>query len=120
MADILDIDKIKSMLQKFADARDWNQFHNPKNLAMSLASEAGELLEIFRWMSDRDSSQAHEDKALQEKIAHELADIGLNLIRLAGLLEVNLSKAIQEKMAIIEERYPADRVKGSSKKYDEY
>ncbi len=120
MADILDIDKIKTMLQDFADQREWNQFHNPKNLAMSLASEAGEMLEIFRWMPESESTQAYQEKALQQKVAHELADISLNLIRLAGLMQVNLSEAIRDKMSIIEQRYPVALVKGSCKKYDEY
>jgi len=120
MTDILDIDKIKDILQDFASVRDWNKFHNPKNLSMSLASEAGELLEVFRWMSETDSSQAYQEPALQEKIAHELADISLNLIRLAGLMKVNLSEAIRDKLAIINEKYPVELVKGSCKKYNEY
>jgi dCTP diphosphatase len=120
MADILDIEKIKNTLEEFATARDWNKFHNPKNLSMSLACEAGELLEIFRWMPEAETAQAFQDPVLKEKIAHELADISINLIRLASLMQVNLSQALEEKMAIINERYPVAQVKGSCKKYTEY
>lgn len=120
MAEILDIDKIKHALQTFADIRDWNQFHHPKNLAMALACESGELLEIFQWMSEPESHNAKSDIQLKKQTSHELADILLYLIRLADLMEINLQEAITEKIEINNMKYPAEQVKGSSKKYSEY
>jgi dCTP diphosphatase len=120
MRDMLDIDHLKQLLEEFSVARDWAQFHNPKNLSMALACEAGELLEIFRWMPEAESVQASHDSLLKEKTAEELADIILNATRIAALMKINLTEAIQRKMTINSERYPAALVKGSCKKYNEY
>jgi NTP pyrophosphatase (non-canonical NTP hydrolase) len=116
MSDSIDVNELKTLLQQFADARDWNQFHTPKNLSMALAGESGELLEIFQWMSDSESLSAKSDAAIREKTAHELADIMLYLVRLAGLMNINLSKAIKEKLILNSQKYPADLVKGSARK----
>jgi NTP pyrophosphatase (non-canonical NTP hydrolase) len=120
MTDLIDIDQLKKILQDFAEAREWGQFHHPKNLAMALASETGELLEIFQWMSETEAKQARHDGVIKEKTSHELADIMLYLIRLADSLEINLSHALFEKLELNHQKYPADRVRGSAKKYTEY
>lgn len=120
MTDIIDIDQAKKMMQDFADARDWNKFHNPKNLAMSLACEAGELLEIFKWHTEAEANKAKHDPVIKEKTEHELADILMNLIRVADLMDINLSQAVLKKNEINNQRYPADKARGSSKKYTEY
>ncbi len=117
---MLDINHLKKILQEFSDVRDWNQFHNPKNLAMALAGESGELLEIFQWMSDKDSNNAFKDADIKEKTSHEIADILLYLIRLADLMNINLSEALTQKILINNQRYPAHLVKGNAKKYTEY
>jgi dCTP diphosphatase len=120
MTDHLDVEQIKGLLRNYAKERDWDKFHNPKNLAMSLACESGELLEIFRWLTEGESTAAKMDQNCKEHVAHELADILLNAIRLADLMDINLNDAIKEKFAINEKRYPADVVRGSAKKYDQY
>ncbi len=120
MKDLLDLEFLKKELQSFADARDWNQFHHPKNLAMALAGEAGELLEIFQWMSEKESLKANQDPITKEKTSHELADIMLYLIRLSALMDINLAEAVKRKLVLNQQKYPAEKVKGSAKKYDEY
>jgi NTP pyrophosphatase (non-canonical NTP hydrolase) len=120
MPDILDIDKIKQTLEDFAAVRDWNQFHHPKNLVMSLACETGELLEIFQWMSEAESVDAARQPKIKTKTSEELADIMLNLIRLAALMDIHLAEAIERKIVINNQKYPAELVKGSAKKYTEY
>lgn len=120
MDDIIDINQVKKMLQDFADVRDWGKYHTPKNLAMSLACEAAELLEIFKWHTDAEAANAKHDPTLKEQAEHELADILMNLIRVADLMDINLSQAVIKKNQINNQRYPADKVRGSAKKYTEY
>jgi len=105
-------------LKDFAVSRDWEQFHSPKNLAMAISGEAGELLEHFQWLTEQ-QSQAIEGKKKQE-VAYELADILIYLIRMSERLDIDLVSAAYEKMAINEERYPAEKVRGDSRRADEY
>ena len=109
---------IQTRVLKFANARDWRQFHSPKNLSMALAGEAGELLELFQWLTEEDSRTLNPERL--ESVALELADIQIYLIRIAQELNLNLLAAVDRKVAINEHRYPADRVRGSHKKYNEY
>ena len=105
-------------LKDFAVRRDWEQFHSPKNLAMAISGEAGELLEHFQWLTEQ-QSQEIEGKKKQE-VAYELADILIYLIRMSERLDIDLISAAYEKMAINEERYPADKVRGDSRRSSEY
>lgn len=105
-------------LQKFADDRDWDQFHAPKNLVMALSVEAAELTEHFQWLSEEQSKNLNDDKL--KDVAFEMADVYIYLMRLATKLNVDLPHYVEEKIKINEARYPADKVKGSSKKYNEY
>lgn len=120
MTDIIDINQLKLLQQEFSQVRDWEKFHTPKNLAMALTCESAELLELFQWLNEDESRVAHEDAALKEKTSQELADIMLYLIRIADLMKINLNDAIRNKIALNNKKYPAERVKGSAKKYDEY
>ncbi|MDR3477264.1 MAG: nucleotide pyrophosphohydrolase [Gammaproteobacteria bacterium] len=120
MSQIIDIAKIANDLQNFATERDWQQFHSPKNLAMALSCEASELLEIFLWLTEKESHDLITKPDTIEKIEHELADVMLYLIRLADLLKINLPNAIEKKFKLNQQKYPADQVKGSAKKYNEY
>lgn len=113
-----ELDQIRSQIRKFRDERDWMQFHNPKNLACSISIEANELLEHFQWCSPEESLAIARQK--KTEISHEIADVGVYLIELADNLGIDLAKAIAEKMAHNEAKYPADKVRGSSKKYTEY
>lgn len=113
-----DLDQLKKRLREFAAVRDWDQFHSPKNLSMALAAEAGELLERFQWLTEEQSKNltAEQKQAVEE----EMADVLLYLLRLADKLDINLLGAAKDKIAKNEKKYPADKVKGSSKKYTEY
>jgi NTP pyrophosphatase (non-canonical NTP hydrolase) len=113
-----DIEKLQERLQAFADARDWNQFHSPKNLSMALIVEAGELAEHFQWLTQEESYKLPADKL--EKVGEELADTFVYLVRLASQLGIDLPQAVDRKIKMNEEKYPAERVRGSAKKYDEY
>jgi NTP pyrophosphatase (non-canonical NTP hydrolase) len=112
-----DIERLTARLREFATQRDWDQFHSPKNLAGALAVEAGEVLECFQWLTERDSATLDADR--RERVALELADVLLYLIRLADKLDVDLIAAADRKIAINEKKYPPDRARGSSRKYTE-
>ena len=112
------IEELRAALRQFAAERDWDQFHSPKNLAMALSVEAAELLEIFQWMPDAESTALGPDK--KAKARQEIADVLLYLIRLADKLDIDLAAAAVEKIGLNAARYPADKVRGSSKKYTEY
>ncbi len=105
-------------LRKFAEERDWEQFHSPKNLAMALVGEAGELAAEFQWMTEDESRRP--DDAELARIRAEAADVLIYLVRLSDKLGSDLIAAAHEKMEVNASRYPADRVRGSSKKYNEY
>lgn len=113
-----DLDEIKENLRQFALARDWDQFHSPKNLSMALSGEVGELLELFQWLTEEQSKNLTPEQ--RKAVEEEMADVFLYLLRLADRLSVDLLEAAKNKMRINELKYPADKVKGSSKKYTEY
>ena len=109
---------LRDKLRAFAEARDWDQFHSPKNLSMALMVEAAELMEHFQWLTEAQSETL--DPAKQTAVAEELADILLYLVRLSDKLGVNLPEAALLKLEKNAVKYPADKVRGSSKKYSEY
>ena len=113
-----DLDALKERLREFADARDWDQFHSPKNLSMALIAEAAELVEHFQWLKEEESAIIQGDKL--EAVRMELADIQIYLIRLADKLNIDLLDAVDKKISINEQKYPEDKVKGQHKKYTEY
>lgn len=115
MADSLD--QLAQRLQAFALARDWGQFHSPKNLASALIVEAGELLEHFQWLTEDQSR--HLDAGKKQEVAFEMADVLLYLIQMGNELGVDLVDAAQRKVLLNEQKYPVEQAKGSSKKYDE-
>jgi dCTP diphosphatase len=105
-------------LRQFAAERDWEQFHTPKNLATALVAEAGELAAEFQWLTAAQSSAPTAEQL--ERIRAESADVLIYLVRLADKLGFDLLAAATAKIAANERRYPADKVRGSSKKYDQY
>jgi len=109
---------LRDMLRKFVAERDWDQFHSPKNLASALSVEAAELLEHFQWLTEAESHRLAPEKLAQ--VRDEMADVLVYLVRLADKLEVDLLDAAAQKMAQNAKKYPADRVRGSMKKYTEY
>ena len=105
-------------LREFAEERDWEQFHSPKNLAMALVGEAGELAAEFQWMTEEHSKAP--DPAQLTRIRAEAADVLIYLVRLTDKLGIDLIDATNEKMEVNARRYPVERTRGSSKKYSEY
>ncbi len=117
MSDI-SIEQLRQKIRDFAAARDWDQFHSPKNLSMAMIVEAAELVEHFQWLTEEQSQSLPEDK--RAEVENELADIFLYLIRIADKLDIDLLNAANNKIKINAEKYPADKVRGSAKKYTEY
>ena len=111
------IDALTEKLRAFAAARDWFQFHSPKNLACALSAESGELLENFQWLTDEQSRNLSEDR--KQAVAMEVADVLLYLLRLCDELGIDPLRAAEEKIALNELRYPTERSRGTSKKYTE-
>jgi dCTP diphosphatase len=116
MKDSLDI--LKTRLREFADERDWDQFHSPKNLSMALIAEAAELIEHFQWLTQEESARLPGDKL--KEVEQELADILIYLVRISDKLGIDLVEAANKKMDLNAKKYPASVVKGDSKKYTEY
>jgi len=102
----LNLEDLAVRLKKFADARDWEKFHTPKNLAMALSVEVSELAEIFQWMTAEESSRAMSDQKLADAVRDELADITLYLVRLSAILKVDLLAEANAKIDRNEKRFP--------------
>ena len=115
---ITSLESLRDHLRVFAKARDWDQYHTPKNLSMALIAEAAELVEHFQWV-EGDQSHLLEDKT-RRSVEEELADILIYLVRISDKLGIDLYQASERKLEINERKYPADKVRGSAKKYTEY
>ena len=115
---MVELEQLKAQLQKFADDRDWDQFHSPKNLSMALSVEASELVECFQWLTE-EQSQNLSPEQLSATI-DEIADVQIYLLRIATKLNVNMLDAVNQKIKKNALKYPVDKVKGSSKKYNQY
>ena len=111
------IDALTQRICAFRDARDWQQFHNPKDLAVAITAEAGELLQHFVWKSPDQSEQVAVAK--KAEITDEIADVGILLFELAHNLNIPLAEAMQAKLERNELRYPADKARGNNLKYNE-
>ena len=104
-------------IRAFRDARDWMQFHNPKELAVAITAEAGELLQHFVWQNREQSERRVVDR--RAEIESEIADVAILLFELADNCAIDLAAAMRAKLARNEKRYPVDKAKGSNAKYDE-
>jgi len=113
-----DFDRIRKQVRQFVVARDWDQFHTPKNLSMALIVEAAEMVEHFQWLTEEQSCQLSPEKLAEVEL--ELADIQIYLISLAEKLRLDLIAAVDKKLVLNAQKYPAEQVRGSSKKYTEY
>lgn len=113
-----ELTKLRDSVRQFADERDWDQFHSPKNLATALTVEAAELLEHFQWLKEEESKQLSPQKLAE--VQSELADVFIYLVRLADKLNVDLIAAANQKIAANAKKYPVEKSKGSSKKYTEF
>lgn len=111
----MDVHTWQERVRAFAQQRDWEQFHTPKNLAMALSVEASELLEVFQWLTAEQSALVMESEAAAN-VRDEVADVLLYLLRLADVLELDLDACLAHKFAENEQRYPAANVRGSAAK----
>ena len=107
--------RLRDALREFAAARDWDQFHTPRNLATALAVEAAELLEPFQWLDEAGARDLPPDT--RAAVEQEMADVLLYLVRLADRLGVDLEQAAQAKIALNAAKYPVEKARGSAKKY---
>ena len=112
-----ELERLRDRLRAFVAERDWTQFHSPKNLAMALSVEAAELLEHFQWLTEEESRAIPGDRLA--KVAEEVADVLLYLIRLADVLGVDLARAAEAKMDANARKYPVDSSRGHARKYTE-
>lgn len=117
-ADAHALHDLRDRLRRFAAERDWEQFHTPKNLAAALSVEAAELLEHFQWLTDAQSASLEPGK--KARVAEELADVLLYLVRLADRLDVELLDAALAKIEANAAKYPVEKAKGSMRKYTEF
>ena len=110
------LETLRVRLAEFAAERDWEQFHNPKNLAMALAGEAGELLEHFQWLTFEQAAGLPRDA--RAEVALEAVDVLLFLVRLCDKLNIDLAAACERKLALNAKKYPVDKARGKATKYD--
>jgi NTP pyrophosphatase (non-canonical NTP hydrolase) len=117
-APLIDVKGLSQALAAFAAERDWDQYHSPKNLAMALTGEVGELSEIFQWLTEDASKSVATNPDTATAVREELADVTLYLVRLASVLGVDLNEAVTQKLQKNAAKYPVDKAHGSHKKYD--
>lgn len=113
------VHELKDKVKKFCEDRDWDQFHGAKDLAIALTIEAAELLEIFRWKSEKEVKELLENPEKKEKLEEEMADILYFLVRIAQMYNIDISDALDKKLAHNDKKYPVEKFKGSNKKYNE-
>ena len=113
------LEELKNEVKNFCEKRDWDQFHNPKELAIGISTEANDLLQIFRFKSEEDMKKMMESEK-REEIEEELADVLYFVLRFAQMNNIDLSSAVLNKIEKNDKKYPADKVKGCNKKYNEY
>ncbi|XP_076584770.1 glutamyl-tRNA(Gln) amidotransferase subunit B, mitochondrial [Chaetodon auriga] len=114
------VEDIRRMQAEFTDERDWNQFHQPRNLLLAMVGEVGEVAELFQWRGEVAEGLPDWTETEREQLAHELSDVLIYLVELAEKCRVDLPQAVLRKMALNRLKYPASKVHGSAKKYTEY
>ena len=115
-APLVEVSRLQEAVALFARERDWEPFHSPKNLAMALTGEVGELVELFQWLSEEASHDVGRDPATARPVRDELADVLIYLVRLAAVLEVDLDEAVRSKLAANALKYPVERARGNATK----
>ena len=113
----MSMEKIVQKIREFRDARDWRQFHNPKDMAIAISIESAELLEHFLWKNNTEVEKRVAEK--KEHISDEIADIGIYLFELADILGIDVIAAMERKLAKNAAKYPVEKARGSNKKYTE-
>ncbi len=115
-----DIQELMKLVQDFCEARDWDQYHNPKDLAIGLSTEANELLDIFRFKSIEEMDDLMRNEEKRQAISEELADIFFFLLRFSQMYNFNMKKGLEDKVEKNGIKYPVGQVKGKNLKYTEY
>jgi len=110
------ISELRQAMRRFVAERDWQRFHRPKNLVMSLAVEAAELMEHFQWLTHSQADRLLKDPAAREEVADEMADVLSFLLSLANATDIDLAAAFEAKMKKNDRKYPADKVRGDYRK----
>jgi len=112
-----ELEDLRNQVREFAAERDWDQFHSPKNLAMALSAEAGELLEVFQWLTEEQSRSL--EGAARAAASDEIADVLIYLVRLGDKLGIDPVTAARAKLVENARKYPVDKARGSARKYNE-
>ena len=112
------LEQLNEQIESFVTERDWRKFHSPKNLSMAMSIEASEVMEHFQWLTEEESRNIDETK--RKEVADELGDVFIYLLRICAELQLDLVESAALKLRKNGEKYPADIVRGSSKKYTEY
>jgi NTP pyrophosphatase (non-canonical NTP hydrolase) len=118
MDDKTNVKQLKEMVKAFCEERDWDQYHNAKDLAIGIITESSELLEHFRFKSEKEVEEVIKQK--KGEISEELADILFFILRLAQRYDIDISSEFQKKMEKNTKKYPIEKARGSNKKYSEY
>lgn len=113
------VKELKEMVRRFSEVRNWDQFHNAKDLAIGVVTEASELLDTFRFKSEKEVNELFQNEASAKGIREELADVFYFALRLAQKYDIDVSSALREKIELNAKRYPIERARGSNKKYNE-
>jgi dCTP diphosphatase len=103
---LIEIARLQETLKTFAADRNWERFHSPKNLAMALTGEVGELVELFQWMTEEESRHIMQDSKAATKVRHEVADVLLYLIQMINVLDIDINQAVTEKLQLNAHKYP--------------
>lgn len=111
---------LKKSVKAFCEARDWDQYHNAKDLAIGVSTEAGELLDLFRFKSPEEVEAMFRDAREREDIEDELSDVLFFLLRLGQKYDIDLAKALERKLEKNAVKYPVEKTRGSNKKYNEF
>lgn len=112
------LDVLRQRIRAFAEARTWERYHTPKNLAIALAVEAAELLEPFQWLTAEESQALNDTQ--REAVRQEIADVLIYLTRLADLLDIDLLAAAADKLALNARKYPVEKARGNALKYTDF
>ncbi len=113
------IRQLKQTVKEYCEERDWDQYHNPKDLAIGVITEAAELLEYFRFKSEKEMDKMLADQKKKGEISDEISDVLMFIIRFAQKYDIDIAESFQRKMDQNIKKYPIDKSKGSNKKYDE-
>jgi len=120
MAHNITLDEIKKKIKAFVKDRDWEKYHSPKNISMSIAIEAAELMEHFQWLTIEQSKKLLKDKSKQEEVEDELADIAIYVLDFCNAFGINIEKCILRKLDRSSKKYPVHLVRGKAHKYTHY